>query len=103
MDIGFLRQQMQPAFDFRKAHPDKVLWLGEFGSISLADQKCRENWMRDVILLAKEHGISFCSWDYISSQNIIGFQLCDPETRRILSPRLKKIIQGKVRRHSAKS
>jgi len=103
MDIEFLRQEMQPAFDFRKAHPDKVLWLGEFGSTALADQKSRDAWMHDVILLAKEHGISFCSWDYISSQNIIGFQLCDPKTRKILSPELAKIILGKVGKNRAKS
>jgi len=55
----------------------------------------RENWMNDVILLLKEHGISYCVWNYLSTPNDGNrFRLVDDDTRAILSPRLLRIIQG---------
>lgn len=97
MDIRVLREWLQPAFDFVKAHPDKILWCGEFGTIRHCDITWRENWMNDVILLLKEHGISYCVWNYLSTPNDGNrFSLVDDDTRQILSPRLLAIIQGNV-------
>lgn len=98
MDIGTLRAWMQPAFDFVKAHPDKILWCGEFGTIRHCDIAFRENWMNDVILLLKEHGIPYCVWNYLSTPNDGNrFSLVDDDSRRILSPRMLEIIRGNVR------
>jgi hypothetical protein len=98
MDINILRQWLQPAFDFAKKHPDKILWCGEFGTIRHCDIASRENWMNDVILLLKEHGISYCVWNYLSTPNDGNrFSLVDDDKRQILSPRLLEIIQGAVK------
>jgi len=97
MDARVLREWLQPAFDFAKAHPDKILWCGEFGTIRHCDITSRENWMNDVILLLKEHGISCCVWNYLSTPNDGNrFRLVDDDTRKILSPRMRVIIQGNV-------
>ena len=97
VDKEVLRACMQPAFDFKKAHPDKVLWCGEFGTIRHADIKSRENWMADVIALLGENDIPYCVWNYLSTPNDGNrFSLVDDDTRKILSPRLLDIINGKV-------
>lgn len=98
MDVKVLREWLQPAFDFVKKHPDKILWCGEFGTIRHADMTSRENWMNDVILLLKEHGISYAVWNYLSTPNDGNrFSLVDDDKRQILSPRMLSIIQGDVR------
>ena len=95
MDIQFLRMEMQPAFDFVREHPDKILWCGEFGTIRHCKLEYRENWMNDVISLLKEHKIPYCTWNYLSTPNDGNrFSLVDDENRKILSPRMLKIIQG---------
>ena len=95
MDKEFLRKRMQPAFDFAKAHPDKILWLGEFGTIRHCKMEYRENYMRDVIALSKEHGIPYSVWNYLSTPNDGNrFSLVDDDERKILSPRMLRIIQG---------
>ncbi len=97
MDIRFLRAMMQPAFDFVRDHPDKILWCGEFGTIRHCDMKYRENWMNDVILLLKEHRIPYCVWNYLSTPNDGNrFSLVDDDTRKILSSRMLEIIRGNV-------
>ena len=97
MDIQVLREWLTPAFDFAKAHPDKILWCGEFGTIRHGDITSRENWMNDVILLLKEHGLSYCVWNYLSTPNDGNrFSLVDDDKRQIVSPRMLEIIQGKV-------
>jgi len=97
MDISVLREWLQPAFDFAKKHPDKILWCGEFGTIRHADITWRENWMNDVILLLKEHGVSYCVWNYLSTPNDGNrFSLVDDDKRQILSQRMLEIIQGNV-------
>lgn len=99
MDFNALADMMSGAFQFRKDHPDKVLWLGEFGTIRHCKLEYRENWMHDVILLAKQHGISTCSWNYLSTPNDGNkFSLVDDDTRKILSPKLAAYITGKVRK-----
>ena len=97
MDIQFMRKHLQPAFDFVKAHPDKILWCGEFGTIRHADIASRENWMKDMITLLKEHEIPYCVWNYLSTPNDGNrFSLVDDDRREILSERLHKILIGEV-------
>ena len=96
MDKAALKKMMQPAFDFAKKHPDKILWCGEFGTIRHAPKASRENYMRDVISMLKENGIPYCVWNYLSTPNDGNrFSLVDDDTRKILSGELLKIIQGK--------
>lgn len=98
MDARILRTLLQPAFDFVKKHPDKILWCGEFGTIRHCNITSRENWMNDVIALLKEHGIPYCVWNYLSTPNDGNrFSLVDDDNRKILSPRMLKIIQGNVK------
>jgi hypothetical protein len=96
MDKTFIREFLRPAFDFVKAHPDKILWCGEFGTIRHADIKSRENYMRDVISLLKEHDIPYCVWNYLSTPNDGNrFSLVDDDTRKILSKEMLRVINGK--------
>ncbi len=96
MDKTYLRKTLQPAFDFVAAHPDKILWCGEFGTIRHCKAVYRENWMRDIISLLKEHAIPYCVWNYLSTPNDGNrFSLVDDETRAILSPRMLRVIQGR--------
>lgn len=97
MDITVLRKFLQPAVDFVKKHPDKILWCGEFGTIRHADIKWRENWMRDVIRILKENEIPYCVWNYLSTPNDGNrFSLVDDDNRLILSEEMGRIIRGEV-------
>jgi len=97
MDIGFMRAAMQPAVDFVKEHPDKILWCGEFGTIRHANIRWRENWMRDVITILKENDIPYCVWNYLSNPyDGNRFSLVDDDRREILSDELARIIRGEV-------
>lgn len=97
MDIDYLRQTMQGAFDFIEAHPDKILWCGEFGTIRHCKIEYRENWMRDMIRLLKEHDIPYCVWNYLSTPNDGNrFSLVDDDSRVILSEEMGRIIRGEV-------
>jgi len=97
MDQTFIRKFMQPAIDWVKAHPDKILWCGEFGTIRHANIKWRENWMRDVITVLKENDIPYCVWNYLSTPNDGNrFSLVDDEDRKILSEEMARIIRGEI-------
>ncbi len=97
MDIEYLRIRMKSALDFIEQHPDKILWCGEFGTIRHADIKWRENWMRDMITLLKEHDIPYCVWNYLSTPNDGNrFSLVDDDDRKILSEEMARIIRGEV-------
>jgi hypothetical protein len=97
IDINFLRDIMQPAVDFAKANPDKIVWCGEFGSIRHADITWRENYMRDLITILKENDMPYCVWNYLSTPNDGNkFSLVDDDTRKILSERMAQIIRGEV-------
>ena len=97
MDIKFIGEFLAPAFDFVKAHPDKILWCGEFGTIRHADMTSRENYMNDIIKLLIENDIPYSVWNYLSTPNDGNrFSLVDDDTRRILSERMLRIINGKV-------
>ena len=97
MDARFVESYLQPAVDFCKAHPDKILWLGEFGSIRHAKIEWRENYMRDVIRFCKKNDIPYCVWNYLSTPyDGNRFSLVDDDHRRILSDEMARIIRGEV-------
>ena len=97
MDKRFLKDYLAPAKAWIDAHPDKILWCGEFGTIRHAKLEWRENWMRDVISILKEWDIPYCVWNYLSTPNDGNrFSLVDDDKREILSAELHKIILGEV-------
>lgn len=97
MDRRYLEAALQPVFDFQKQHPNEMVYLGEFGTIRHCKRVWRENWMRDMISIALEHGIPYCVWNYLSTPNDGNrFSLVDDDTRNILSPDLLQIIGGKL-------
>ena len=97
MDAAFLRDYMQPALNFIRRHPDKVLWCGEFGTIRHADIRSRENWMRDMISILKQWDIPYCVWNYLSTPNDGNrFSLVDDDHREILSEEMARIIRGEI-------
>ena len=97
MDINYMRELFEPVKEFKKNHPDKILWCGEFGTIRHADIKSRENWMRDVIKLCLENDVPYSVWNYLSTPNDGNrFSLVDDDTRKILSDEMLKIINGQV-------
>ena len=94
---AMLDHALQGAVEFAKAHPDKILWCGEFGTIRHANIVWRENWMADMITILKENDIPYCVWNYLSTPNDGNrFSLVDDEPRRILSDRMAQIIRGDV-------
>ena len=98
LDRDWLRTQLQPAVDFVRLHPDKILWCGEFGTIRHADLASRENYMSDLIAIFRENGIPYSSWNYLSTPyDGTRFSLVDDDSRKILSKRMLKIIQGKAK------
>lgn len=97
MDERYLRAALAPAIEFKKAHPDKILWCGEFGTIRHVKTEWRENWLRDVIGILKENEIPYCVWNYLSAPyDGNRFSLIDDDTRRILSEKLARIIRGEI-------
>lgn len=97
MDIAYLREYLAPVKAWIEAHPDKILWCGEFGTIRHAKIEWRENWMRDMISILKEWDIPYSVWNYLSTPNDGNrFSLVDDDNRRILSEELHRIIMGEV-------
>lgn len=97
MDINYLRQYLYPAKTWIDAHPDKILWCGEFGTIRHANIKWRENWMRDMISILKDWDIPYSVWNYLSTPNDGNrFSLVDDDNRKILSDEMHRIILGEV-------
>ncbi len=97
MGKDFIRDSLQGAVDFVKAHPDKILWAGEFGTIRHIANQYRENWMRDVISVCKENDIPYCVWNYLSTPNDGNrFSLVDDDNRRIVSDNMARIIRGEL-------
>ena len=95
IDACYLAGRMAAAAAFVKAHPDKVLWLGEFGTIRHAPKRSRVAYMRDVIAFAKANGIPWSVWNYLSTPNDGNrFSLVDDDTREFLSPELLAACLG---------
>ena len=96
MDKRFIRDALKPVVEFVKAHPDKILWCGEFGNIRHAKLVWREKWFSDVIEVFKENDIPYAVWNYLSTPNDGNrFSLVDDENRKILSKRFLKVLLGK--------
>ena len=86
---------MKGALDFVAAHPDKILWNGEFGTIRHAPPASRVAYMRDVVSICKAAGIPWCVWNYLSTPNDGNrFSLVDDDTREFLSPELLAACLG---------
>ena len=101
-DRSYLADCLKPAFDFAAAHPEKILWLGEFGSIRHAPERSRVAYMTDVISLCREHGIPWCVWNYLSTPNDGNrFSLVDDDTREFLSDELLDACLGRGDRAAA--
>ena len=97
MDERVVHDLMMPAVEFMEAHPDAILWCGEFGTIRHAKMEWRENYMRDVIRFLKDHGIPYCVWNYLSTPNDGNrFSLVDDDSRKILSEEMGRIVRGEV-------
>ena len=97
IDYDWICDYLKPAKEFAEKNPDKILWLGEFGTIRHCPIEYRENYMRDVIRFAKENDTPFCVWNYLSTPyDGNRFSLVDDDTRKILSPKLAEIIKGNV-------
>lgn len=97
IDINWMRQATQPAWDFQAQHPDKQVWCGEFGTIRHIRTEYRENWMHDLISLLLEHHTPYCVWNYLSTPNDGNrFSLVDDDHRTIVSPRMAHIIRGQL-------
>ena len=96
IDRTYLRNCLKGAQDFTRAHPDKILWNGEFGTIRHAPPAARVAYMRDVISICREWGIPYCVWNYLSTPNDGNrFSLVDDDTREFLSPDLLNACLGK--------
>ncbi len=97
MGYEFICGNLAPTVEFMKQHPDKILWLGEFGTIRHIDIKYRENYMRDIIRFCLENGIPYCVWNYLSTPNDGNrFSLVDDDHRKILSEEMARIIRGEI-------
>lgn len=95
IDRDHLKKLLLPAKEFADAHPDKILWCGEFGTIRHCKMEYRENWMEDVISILNEWDMPYSVWNYLSTPNDGNrFSLVDDDTREILSERMLKIING---------
>ena len=52
---------------------------------------------KEVRRVCEENGIQYCVWNYLSTPNDGNrFSLVDDDRREILSPRLLRILQGRV-------
>ncbi len=94
-DRTFMEHSLAPAVEWAKAHPDKILWNGEFGTIRHAKMAWRVAYMRDVVQICKKACIPYCVWNYCSTPNDGNrFSLVDDDTREILSSELLKALHG---------
>jgi len=96
IDRSFMKGRLAGALAFAKAHPDKILWNGEFGTIRHAPKAARAAYMRDIVSICREAGIPWCVWNYLSTPNDGNrFSLVDDETREFLTQDLLKACLGK--------
>ena len=87
---------IHPAAEWAAAHPDKILWNGEFGTIRHANPIARVSYMRDIVSFCKCKGIPYCVWNYLSTPNDGNrFSLVDDDTRDFLSDALLDACLGR--------
>jgi hypothetical protein len=97
-EIGydFIKDFLAPAKEFIKNNPNAILWCGEFGTIRHANLEWRINWFKDVLRFFKENEIPYSVWNYLSTPNDGNrFSLVDDDYRKILSPKLLKVLLQK--------
>lgn len=96
MGREWIRHRLQPAADWVKEHPDKILYNGEYGTIRHAKPAWREAYVRDVTDFCRDHEIPYCLWNYLSTPyDGNRFSLVDDDYRKILSPVFADIIAGR--------
>ena len=96
MGREWIWNQLKPAADWVKAHPDKILYNGEYGTIRHAKPAWREAYVRDVTDFCRAHEIPYCLWNYLSTPyDGNRFSLVDDDNRKILSPVFADIIAGR--------
>ena len=97
INYEWIKTQLEPARQFTLDNPDKILWLGEFGTIRHCPIEYRENYMRDLIRFAKENDMPYCVWNYLSTPyDGNRFSLVDDDNRKIVSEEMLKIINGQI-------
>jgi len=90
-----VRRALKPAVEWAAAHPDKILWNGEFGTIRHISPMARADYMRDVTTVCRAAGISWCVWNYLSTPNDGNrFSLVDDVTRDFLTDDLQLACLG---------
>jgi len=86
---------LAPAEAWSKAHPDKILWNGEFGTIRHMSPPSRVAYMRDIVRFCRRAGMPWCVWNYLSTPNDGNrFSLVDDVTRDFLSDALQRACLG---------
>lgn len=86
---------LEPACEWAAAHPDKILWNGEFGTIRHISPMARADYMRDVIAVCRKAGMPYCVWNYLSTPNDGNrFSLVDDVTRDFLTDDLQRACLG---------
>ena len=96
MGKDYMYHVLNSAKEFIEAHPDVILWCGEFGTIRHARLEWRIAWFKDVISFLKENSIPYCVWNYLSTPNDGNrFSLVDDDNRKILSDELKNTLLGR--------
>ena len=91
----FIERSLAPAAEWSRAHPDKILWNGEFGTIRHMLPTSRVAFMRDVVRFCRANGIPYCVWNYLSTPNDGNrFSLVDDDTRDFLSDALLEACLG---------
>lgn len=97
MDREWLWKQLQPAANWVQAHPDKILYNGEFGTIRHCPLPYRIAWCRDVIAFCQKHEIPYSIWNYLSTPyDGNRFSIVDDDNRQILSPDYVHLIRGEL-------
>lgn len=94
--VETVERALAPAAAWAKAHPDKILWNGEFGTIRHMRITSRVAYMRAVTDFCIREKIPYCVWNYLSTPNDGNrFSLVDDDTRDFLSPALLDACLGR--------
>ena len=95
MDGRYIARRMQPVLDFMESHPNDIVCCNEFSCMSHIPLEQRENWYADIIAFLRKHNIGYTAWNYMHTPyDSTKASLVDEKTRKILSPRFLRILQG---------